>query len=333
MGITFTQGSGLNDSIFGKSQAPIKMFLEKKNEAFEEQSIIKELFMMETSNNFGEKFTSMTGMDGFSPVGENGQYPKADMSESFSKLLEHMTWKNSFEISREAVEDSKLLDMKKQPSGFIAGYHRTREMFGAALFGAALERKTSMSYRGKTFDTTGADGKALFATDHHSKLTKSKQSNCFSDAFSNDALAAAETAMQNFMGDNDEILSLAPDTILIPNLYELKKNVFAAIGADHDPNSANNGFNYTFGRWTVIVWPYLNQFITKGKAPWLLADSTYNKENGGAVWLDRVKLEVTSEIASNDANVWKGYSRFIGGFNDWRAFCGGGIAEGTALLG
>ena len=43
-GITFTEGSGLQDSIFGKSQAPIRMFLEKRGEAFEQQSMLKELF-------------------------------------------------------------------------------------------------------------------------------------------------------------------------------------------------------------------------------------------------------------------------------------------------
>ena len=40
-GITFTEGSGLQDSIFGKSQAPIRMFLEKRGEAFEQQSMLK----------------------------------------------------------------------------------------------------------------------------------------------------------------------------------------------------------------------------------------------------------------------------------------------------
>ena len=109
--------------------------------------------------------------------------------------------------------------------------------------------------------------------------------------------------------------------------------MFAAIGADKDPATANNGFNYQYGRWTVIIWPYLNQFITKGLKPWVLADKRYNQEYGGAVWLDRVNLEVRSEIASNDANVWKGYSRFTAGFNDWRPFAVGGIKDGTALIG
>lgn len=330
--ITFTEGSGLQDSIFGKSQEPIKMFLEKRGEAFEQASMLKELFSMGTSKHWGEKFSTMTAMDGFQPVGENGDYPTDGMQEGYAKFLEHMTWKNSFSLSREIVEDAKLMDLKKQPAGFITSYYRTREKFGAALLGAAIGGGTTMNFGGKTFDTKTADGKCLFDKTHPSKLGKKTQSNMFADAFSNDALAAMEVAMQDFRGDNEEILDVAPTTILIPNEYTLKRDVFAAIGADKDPNTANNGFNYNFGRWNVIVWPYLNQFITAGTKPWVLLDSKYNEEYGSAVWLDRVQLEVRSELSSNDANVWKGYARFIAGFNDWRGFAVGGVTGGTQLI-
>ena len=114
--ITFTEGSGLQDSIFGKSQAPIRMFLEKRGESFEQKSMIQELFTVGTSKHWGEKFTTMTAMEGFQPVGENGEYPVDGMQEGFDKFLEHMTWKNSFSLSREIVEDSKLMDLKKQPA-------------------------------------------------------------------------------------------------------------------------------------------------------------------------------------------------------------------------
>lgn len=331
-GITFTEGSGLQDSIYGKCQEPIKMFLEKRGEAFEQASMIKELFCVSPSKNFGEKFTSMTAMEGFQPVGENGTYPVDGMQEGYSKFIEHMTWKDSFSLSREIVEDGKLMDLKKKPAGFITGYYRTRERFGAALLGAAIGGKEKTLFSGKEFSCTGADGKCLFHKAHPSKLGKETQSNLFSDAFTNDALGAMESAMQNFRGDGGEVLDVAPDTILIPNEYTLKRDVFAAIGADKDPATANNGFNYQYGRWSVIIWPYLNQFIAKGLKPWVLCDKRYNQEYGGAVWLDRVNLEVRSEIAANDANVWKGYSRFTAGFNDWRPFAVGGIADGTKLI-
>ena len=93
--INFTERSGLQDSIFGKSQEPIKMFLEKRGEAFEQTSMLPELFNMGSSNHWGEKFSTMTAMDGFQPVGENGDYPVDGMQEGFDKFLEHMTWKNS----------------------------------------------------------------------------------------------------------------------------------------------------------------------------------------------------------------------------------------------
>lgn len=330
--ITFTEGSGLQDSIFGKSQAPIRMFLEKRGESFEQASVIPELFSMMTSKHWGEKFTTMTAMDGFQPVGENGAYPVDGMQEGYSKFLEHMTWKNSFSLSREIVEDGKVMDLKKKPAAFVTSYYRTREQFGAALFGGAVNGSATVDFGGKTFDCKAADGKGLFATDHPSKLGKTAQSNQFSDAFSADALAAMETGMQDFRGDNNEILDVAPSTIIIPNDYTLKMAVFAAIGADKDPDTSNNGFNYIFGRWNVVVWPYLNQFITAGTSPWILADKRYNEEYGSAVWLDRTKLEVRSVISDNDANKWSGYARFIAGFNDWRGFAVGGVTGGTKLI-
>lgn len=331
--ITFTEGSGLQDSIYGKDQAPIRMLIEKHGEAFEQKSVIKEIFDMEKSNNFGEVYTGMTAMSGFQPVGENGAYPVDGMQQGYRKFVEHMTWKNTFSISREIADDTKSMDLTRQPVAFTTAYYRTRENFGAALLGAAARGATSAAFSGKMFDTTTADGVCLFSKAHPSILGKTKQSNQFSDAFSNDALAAMETEMQNFKGDNGEILDVSPDTILIPNDAKLKMAVFEAIGADKSPNTANNGWNYNCGRWNVITWPALNQFITAGTSPWILLDTSYSKLYGGAIWLDRTPLEVKSRIDdANDANVWSGYARFIAAFNDWRFAAVGGVSGGTTLI-
>ena len=331
--ITFTEGSGVANSIFGKSQEPLKLFIEKRGEAFEQQSMLPELFNVSTSSHWAEKFSGLTAMDGFQPVGENGAYPVDGQVESYEKVLEHTTWKDQFALSREIVNDAKIVDLRRRSAAFVAGYYRTREKFGAAVYGGAIAGETAIGFRGQSFDIAGADGKAAFATDHPMKCRPGvTQSNKFSDAFSNDALMAMESAMQDFRGDNGEVLDIAPTTILIPNDYTLKKAVFAAIGADRDPATANNGFNYNFGRWNVVVWQYLNQFVTAGTHPWVLLDKRYNDELGGAVWLDRVKLEVRSELAGNDANLWKGYARFTAGFNDWRFAAVGGIEGATSLL-
>ena len=330
--ITFSEGSGLNDSVYGKCQAPIRMFLEQRGEQFEQTSVIKDLFLMGTSENYGDLMTTMTAMSGFEPVGENGAYPEDSMQDGYQKLLVYDTWKDSFSISREMMEDAKIMDMRKQPAGFMTSYHRTREMFGAALYGGAIKAQESVQYKGKKFDIKSADGVTLFNTAHPPKVAGENQCNLFKDAFSADALGKMETAMHLFRGDTDEILDVAPDTILIPEIASLKKDVFAAIGADKDPLTSNNAFNYQFGRWTVIVWSYLNQFITAGTAPWVLLDSKYNQTYGGGVWNDRIQLAVRSTIDENtDANVWRGRSRFNATFNDWRFAAVGGISTGEDL--
>lgn len=331
--ITFGFASNVAPSVFGISQAPIRSVIEHRAEEFEKTSVLPLLFNTDKTNKPMEKLTSLTDMDEFDPVGENGAYPVTGFEEGYSKIVEQMTWKNSFSVTREAIEDSVLLDLKKQPAAFTVAYYRTRERFGAAFYGNAIKLAASFVLSGKTFNCQTADAKNLFAIDHPSKVSGAVQPNYFADAFSVDALAAMETAMQNFRGDNDNVMAVAPNTILIPNDYKLKKAVFATIGADKDPTTANNGFNYQFGRWNVIVWSELNRYITAGTSPWILLDSSYNEEYDGALWLDRIPLDVRSTLdEGTDANVWRGRARFNAAFHDWRFAAVGGVAGGGTLV-
>ena len=335
--ITFSEASGVNDSIYGKSQAPIRALIEKRGEMYESQSALPYLFNMETSDRWAEKLTTLTAMDNFQPVGENGAYPVTGMQEGFSKTIEHMVWRNSFSISREMIADSKSLDLKKQPVAFTSAAYRTREEFGASLYGAGLQGKTSFKVGKVTFDATCADGKALFAVDHPSKVKGITQANMFSDMFTGmDALAALECKMQDFRGDNGELLDVSPDTIVIPNIAQMKLMVMATVGSDKwaGENMGSGIFNFTYGRWNVVVWNYLNKYITDENMPWILLDSRYNETYNGAVWFDREKLNVRSVIDNtNDANIFLGYARWGAGFSDWRYAAVGGISGAPSAMG
>ena len=76
MSIIFSEGSGVANSIFGKSQEPIKTLIESGVEAFQEFSAVDKIFSMDTTKNYAEKYTSETSMGDFADVGENGAYPK-----------------------------------------------------------------------------------------------------------------------------------------------------------------------------------------------------------------------------------------------------------------
>ncbi len=92
---TVSIGSGLVDSLYGKSQFPIKSYLETKGEAFEQRSILKKLFRMETSKHWAEQYTGETAADDFEPVGEGGNYPETGFEEGFPKAIVNETWKSS----------------------------------------------------------------------------------------------------------------------------------------------------------------------------------------------------------------------------------------------
>lgn len=331
-GIIFSENSGVAKSIYGECQAPIQMFIVSYDNDLKQNSMLPKLFKMFDSDNFGDYMTEMTPMHGPQPVGENGAYPRDEMEEGYGKMLRYVAWKDSFAISEEAIEDSKLMDLTAAPQAFMDAWQHGRESFGAAIFGNALQGKKVLHYQGKDFDITSADGQTLFHTAHAPKTKGEKQCNCFSDAFSVEALDMAETAMQNFKGEGDKQMTVAPDTIVIANQASLKREVFKAIGSDLDPVNSSHAFNYQYGRWNVIIWPFLNRFIKKGSAPWILMDSQFNQKYGGAVWGDRTKLRLTSTLVDDPgANVWYGRQRFNATFRNWRAFAAGGIAEGTAL--
>lgn len=331
----FQETGGLNDSVFGKSQEPIKMLLEAREEACTKTSIVEEIFSKEKSQNFAEKYTSMTAMNGFSPVNEGGESPEDSMQEGYSKVIENVTWKDKFIITQEIIEDNKTIDLKRKPSAFVNGYFSTKERFGAAILGTATAAD-ELTFKTKEFSLTGADGKSIFAIDHPCKVSGLAQSNKFTDAFSIEALDRAESKMQNLRGDNGDILAVRPDTIIIPNDPILKRKVFAAVGADKDPDGAGNGFNYQFGRWNVIVWAYLNQFMTatSGVLPWFMMSQDYSETSPSLIWQDRIDLTVKSYIDEKTGNnVWDGRARFNAGFNDFRGIMALGCAEGSSLAG
>jgi hypothetical protein len=332
MKITFSEASGLQDTIFGKCQHPVQRVIERRGEEFEQTSLLKKLFLFSITKNYGDLMTAMTAMNGFLPVGELGAVPIDGFQQGFSKFLGQMTWKNSFALSREIVDDAKIIDIRKRPESFIVGYLRTRERFGAALYGGALSGLTKVKFGGMDFDVSCADGKPVFDKEHPAKVKGAKPCNVFSDAFSAKALGRMETVMQNFKGDNEELLDVSPTTILIPNDADLKESVFAAIGADKNPVNSDNAYNYQFGRWNVSIWPYLNPFLKQGVKPWVLLDPLYNDLYGGACWNDRVALEVKSTVDDNvTANKWWGYARYNATFNDWRFAAVGGITGGASL--
>lgn len=333
--IIFSEGSGLANSVFGKSQEPIKAMIMGGVEAFQERSMLDKIYSMDTTNNYAEKYTSETSLGDFADVGENGAYPKTGMQEGYSKVIEPTTWKSSFEVTQEMIEDAKISQIKKRANMFSLSYNRTREKFGAMLLAGGTAATVKIG--NKTYSSASADAQPLFSKVHPS-ITKNTgvQSNIFSstDIKKSVILDKVQEAMQSFTDDDGNLMNVAPDTIIIPNSAVMKRAVFAMVGSEFDAESSNNALNFQCGLWNVIVWPYLPKQLNS-KDYFFLMDSKFKDAFLCAPWLDRVKLTVKSDIDPNtDANVFKGRARFGAGFNNWRfmALCGEGVT-GTSLDG
>lgn len=333
--LTVSIGSGLNGTVYGDCQVPLKAFLESRGEAFQRESLLPYLYRMEKSRHWAERYSSETAMGDFEPVGEGGDYPKTGFEDGYFRDIVNMTFKQSFSVTQELVEDCLLGTMKQRANKLVTAYGRTREKFGRILYAGGLYG-TTVSYKGKTFACGSADGQALFSKTHPNKVNGAKQTNLYKGTFTNTLLGKIETEMQNIKGDNGELLGVAPDTIWIPNDAALKDAVFSAVGADKEPTSGNNAFNCQFGRWNIIVDPYLTAALTDlGKSsekPFFLLDSKFIELNDGPIFQDRVPLDVKSVIDNNnDNNVWQGRARFGAGFADWRFVAVGNMSTGTDL--
>lgn len=332
--VTVSIGSGLVDPIFGKCQVPLASYIEQLGEAFERESLLKYLFHFENSRHWAEQHSSETAMDDFVPVGEGGEYPRTGFESGYDRIIENMTFKQSFSVTQELVEDAQLGEMKRRARKLITAYGRTREKFGRALYAGGIYG-TTVSFGGKSFACNSADGLALFHKEHVNKVNGKKQCNLYKGSFTASLLGKIETEMQQLTGDNGELLAVAPDTILIPNDAALKDAVFSAIGADKEPTTSNNAYNHQFGRWNVIIDPYLTQELAamgKTDKPFILLDSKFLETGDGAIFQERKKLEVKSVVdQNNDNNSWRGRARFGAGFVDWRFAAAGNISTGKDL--
>lgn len=340
-GHTISKASGLNNDLIGKSEAPIRSIIEHAVEEFEVNSMIDKVFFMDTTNKFGEKYSSLTSLGGFEDVGENGAYPLTSMQEGFSKFLEPSTWKDKFEITAEMYEDTNFKEAISGARNFALVYARTREMYAAAMIAGGIDSSITFGtnkMRKRKYDTTTADGLSLFNKAHKSVTNpKYTQSNRFSYTAASsdfeDVIDAVQENMQSFADDDGNLLAVAPDTIIIPNKGTMKRKLFSAINSEFKQEGDRSGFNFQYGGWNVIIWPYLPKLIN-GKEYFLMMDSKYNQNYMCLPWLDRLELNVKNYTNNDtDAEVWAGRARFIAGFNNWRsiAIAGDALSDATAL--
>lgn len=318
--------SGLNNTAFGAVAAPIKQYLTDMDIAAKANSITEKIFPKETSDGFGENYSGQTGLSNFSAGNEGESYPENDFQDNYGKtILNDNTWRNSFPVTLEMVEDVKMGKIKNNASAFIDSYYNTMEEYAASFLTSAIS--TTHTFGGKTFSIAGGDTKALFATDHpYSSADSRTQSNLFNAEFTYENLSVIEAISGDIRDTIGRKINFKYDTLVLPyttryDALQLQK-VFEALNADGNPNTSDRAGNFHAGRWNIIWWNFLGAptGMTSGKSWWLMMDSNYVMKYKPFVNQERMDLTVSSYVREEtDTNVWKGRARNkIDVTNDYR---------------
>lgn len=334
-----TKASGLNNTQYGKYIAPIKQSLNDLNELAMNTRLMPIIFPEAMSDNWAEGYVGNTSLGNFEIGGENTPYPESDTQDDYDKTIENnIELKQSFSISQQMVEDSKIGTIKMQPKKMMNAYYNTLEELGGTFLASAIS--TSMTFGGKSFDISGGDGKALFATDHPSITGGyADQSNLYNAEFSYENLSILETLGGNQRDANGRRLNLKYDTIIVPNstradALQLAK-IFEVLNGSGKPDSTDRAGNYQCGRWNVIAWPFLEAptGMTSGKSWFMLMDSNHVKDFKPFVWQKRVDLTIHSYVKDEtQANIWAGRSReTVAVTNNWQGILAAIPGLGTSI--
>ena len=178
MAIIFNISEAIKSSAFNVLGLSIPMLLENQVEEFEKGSKINKLFVNKQLTGYSQSYHTSVSHGGFRPSEDMEIAKLHDWEDSYGKTFTAQTWKDSFAISQEALEDNKDLEIEGKVREFSTNYARTREQYCAATAAGALAG--SYTYGGKKFsakaiDTVDAeiDGqKQLYFHKHHMTSVK-----------------------------------------------------------------------------------------------------------------------------------------------------------------
>lgn len=333
-----SKNGGLIDDTWNVNAQMMEAYI---NDVYTEKSnfdeYVKNVYIAQKSDRFGEKIGSVTTLGNFKPMTADGaNAPKVDIISGPTKTLIHTTFKEQFRITREAKEDAEIDMMQAKARGMVQAYKRTRAAFASKALTANAEAAstvTSFSFEGVSgFDCTSADGKAVFAVDHPLVVDDSvTQSNIFTNAFGSDTkmLNILANYGKNFLNNSGHVMGYDFDTIIIPsNAPRLQDTVLAVIRSELKVGSDYNDVNTQKGLWKLVIDPSWQ--VSAGAEPFILMSSQANKELLGNKLYDRVTLDVTAHVDDDtDDMIWNGYARMSVGFPSWQHVIMGGAAHGS----
>lgn len=262
-------------------------------------SVIPRLFNVTGS---GKAQEHDLGVGGFSDFPEyEGAIEYDDPEQGYKTTYTHVEYAKGFQVERRLVDDDQYNIINKRPRALAIAAMRTREKHAASVFNNAF----SASY-------TGADAVALCGSHPYSPSNAATQSNSGTTALSGAAIIATRKLMRAYKDDRGELVSISPDTIVVPP--ELEDVAWEEIESVNKAGTGDNDGNFVRSKIrNLVVWDYLTDANN-----WFLVDSMLAQLYLN--WFNRVNLELKMDPTSdyNLVSKWRAYMRYSYGWSDWR---------------
>ena len=275
-----------------------------------------QIFPVDTSQRAFEEMQGIgeLGTQGWNEFEKTGRVTYDEFEPTWKTRLEHREFAQGLVIRRKLMDDNlypgagipRAVTGRVEKLADSAAVHR--EKSAAALFTNAF---TDSGQDGEGFDVAGADGVGLCSTAHPASATNTAtQSNEGTLALTAGNLTTTALLMREFTDDRGELVSINPDTLLVPP--ELEETALILTQTERAVGNANNDVNVNKGRYNVVAWDYL----TDSNA-WFLIDGVLKSEH--LVWLDRIAPEFLGEGDFDTLQAkFRGYHRFSRGWDAWQ---------------
>lgn len=267
-----------------------------------------QVFEVDSSEKAYEEDTLLVGLGYAAEKAEGGEYAEDAGQEGWTKRYTHRTVALSFQITEEAIEDNRYVQLgSKYARALARSMRQTKEVYAANVFNFATDTSR-----------LGGDGKTLLATDHPLVGGGTASNRLAVDAdLSESSLEQALTMIRKAKDDRGLPAMLRAQKLIVAPENEF--NARRILGSDKQAGNANNDLNAIKSMGIFGNEPNSLTNLTD-------ADAWFVKTNcpDGLKVLNRIKL-VTPKVTIDPKTgnfLYRARERYIEGWTDWRGAFG-----------
>ncbi len=241
----------------------------------------------------------------------SGTVDYSSMNQGYDTTATPVEYARGVQVERKLFDDDQYNIMDARPRALARAAFRTRQRHGAQFWNMAATLDAGGTFYGNTEGVSPVN-------DSHTTTSGASTASGFDNQVTSSmtavAVQAAYIQMRGFLGDQAEIITVQPDTLLIP--VDLQEVAFEITASSGKVDTDFNNKNIHQGRYKVIEWEYLDDVNN-----WFMMDSMLQKES--LHWIDRIMIEFAF-IEDFDTFVakWRGYQRYAMAHIDWRFLLG-----------